>query len=204
MISENPCECSLLFSYVDGRGGESRRTVDFKKHQFYGMEGSYLYGECRMRKAGRTFNTKRMTDVMDVDTGELIQNVREYAENVWADSTKAKLQNWADENDRIAKAFLYLLRGSKRGGEPDYKVLASIYSEMLGGEIVTMSDIQWLYKDKSPTTAVGFQRFVGGIIKNHPDKLVWFKESAIKLASARARSNFSDKAAIDYLNKRIP
>ena len=203
MVSENPCECSLLFSYTDSRGAKSRRTVDFKKHQFYGSEGSYLYGECRMRKAGRTFNTKKMTDVIDANTGELIENVRDYAQKFWADSTKAKLKVWANENERIAKAFLYLLRGSKRGAEAEYKVLAAIYSDMLGGDKVTMSDIQWLYKDASPTTAVGFQRFVGGIIKNHPDKLNWFKENAIKLALARARPNFSDKAAVDYLNERI-
>lgn len=203
LVSENPCECSLIFSYIDGRGGRSRRTVDFKKHQFYGSEGSYLYGECRMRKAGRTFNTKKMTEVMDVDTGEIIENVREYAERFWDESTKAKLKNWSEKNERIAKAFLYLLRGSKRGGDADYQVLATIYSEMLDGAVVTRSDIQWLYQDQSPTTAVGFQRLVGGIVKNYPNQASWFKENAIKLASARARPNFSDKAAIDYLNQRI-
>ena len=156
-----------------------------------------------MRKAGRTFNTKKMTEVMDVDTGEIIENVRDYAERFWDESTKAKLKNWSEKNERIAKAFLYLLRGSKRGGDADYQVLATIYSEMLDGALVTKSDIKWLYQDQFPTTAVGFQRLVGGIVKNYPNQAAWFKENAIKLASARARPNFSDKAAIDYLNQRI-
>lgn len=200
---EHPCECSLLFSYVDGRGGRSRRTVDFKKLQYFGSEGPYLYGECRMRKAGRTFDTHKMTAVIDVITGEVIENVREYAENYWHDSTKAKLLNWADNNDRFAKAFLFLLKGNKRATKADYVALSEIFSDLLDGAKVTTSDIQYLYSDLVPTTAVGFQRLVGGILKHHPDQVAWFKECAFRMVNARAKPNFADQAAIEYVNKRI-
>ncbi len=202
--SEHPCEFSLLFSYVDGRGGKSRRTVDFKKMQNYGSEGSYLYGECRMRKAGRTFDVKKMANVVDVTTGEVIGDVRRYAEEFWQQSAKAKLSDWADENERIANALLFLLKGNKRPSKSDYLVLAAILSRVIDGERVTTSDVQFLYQEKYPTTAVGFQRLVGGIVKHHSDQVSWFKESAIKLANARAKPNFADLAAIEYLNKRIP
>ena len=201
--SEHPCECSLLFSYIDGKDGKSRRTVDFKKLQFYGSEGSFLYGECRMRRAGRTFNTKKMTDVIDVTTGEIIEDVRSYAETTWQASSKARLEKWATENERIAKAFLFLLKGNKRPTKSDYQSLCSVFSEMLDGAIITTSDIKYLYFDSDPTTAIGFQRLVGGIVKHHPAQISWFKESAIKIANARAKPNFADQAAIDYLNKRI-
>ena len=202
--SEYPCECSLLFSYSDGRGNDSRRTVDFKKLQFYGSEGYFLYGECRMRKAGRTFNTTKMKNVMDVNTGEIIFNVTEFAKTLWAGSAKAQLLEWAKENERIAKAFLFLLKGNKRATKSDYQALSATFSELLDGVPVKTSDIQFLYDDQYPTTAVGFQRLVGGIIKHHPEQTEWFKRNAVKLGNARAKPNFADQASIEYVTKRIP
>lgn len=202
--SEYPCECSLLFSYSDGQHNNSRRTVDFKKLQFYGSEGYFLYGECRMRKAGRTFNTKKMTNVMDVNTGEIIDNVTEFAETLWAGSTKARLLEWSEKNERIAKAFLFLLKGNKRATRLDYQALSTAFSELLDGATVNTSDIQFLYEGQHPTTAVGFQRLVAGIIKHHPEQTKWFKRNAVKLGNARANPNFADQASIEYVTKRIP
>lgn len=202
--SEHPCECSLLFSYSDGQKQNSRRTVDFKKLQFYGSEGSFLYGECRMRRDGRTFNTSKMTNVMDVTTGEIIDNVTEFATNLWSQSTKARLREWEKQNERIAKAFLFLLKGNKRATKSDYKALSTIFSELLDGASVNTSDVQFLYEGQDPTTAVGFQRLVGGILKHHPEQTEWFKRNAIKLGNARAKPNFADQAAIEYVIKRIP
>lgn len=202
--SEYPCECSLLFSYFDGKGYKSRRTVDFKKLQFYGSEGYFLYGECRMRKAGRTFNTKKMTNVIDVQTGEVITNVSEFTKALWAGSAKAQLQEWAQKNERIAKAFLFLLKGNKRATKSDYQALSTTFSELLGGVTVNTSDIQFLYDGQYPTTAVGFQRLVGGIVKHHPEQAQWFKQNAVKLVNARAKPNFADHASIEYVTKRIP
>lgn len=201
---EHPCECSLLFSYVDGRGGQSRRTVDFKKLQFYGNEGAFLYGKCRMRREGRTFDIQKMTDVIDITTGEVVENVIEYSENFWKESAKAKLLDWADNYDRLAKAFLFLLKGNKRPSKVDYVALSMIFSDMLDGAKVTTQDIQFLYADLEPTTAVGFQRLVGGIIKHHSDQVAWFKQNALRLVEARAKPNFADQAAIQYLNSRVP
>lgn len=202
--SEYPCECSLWFFYIDGRGAESRRTVDFKKLQFYGSEGPFLYGECRMRKAGRTFNTKKMTEVINVATGEIVEQVAEYAESFWLESTKAKLIDWANNNERMAKAFLFLLRGNKRPSKSDYLALSSIFSEILDGAPVNADDIKYLYNEQDATTAVGFQRLVGGIIKHHPEQVEWFKVNFTRLANARSKPNFADQAAIDYVNQRIP
>ena len=202
--SEYPCECSLLFSYIDGRGQESRRTVDFKKLQLYGSEGSFLYGECRMRKAGRTFDTKKMTEVIDVATGEIVEQIAKFAERIWLESTKAKLVEWANNNERVAKAFLFLLKGNKRPSKSDYLALSSVFSEILDGARVNTSDIQYLYHDQDPTTAVGFQRLVGGIIKHHPEQMEWFKVNSTRLTNARSKPNFADQAAIDYVNQRIP
>ena len=156
-----------------------------------------------MLRAGRTFNTKKMTDVIDVTTGEIIEDVRSYAETNWQESARARLEKWATENERIAKAFLFLLKGNKRPIKSDYQSICSVFSEMLDGAVVTTSEVKYLYSESDPTTAVGFQRLVGGIVKHHPAQISWFKESAIKIGHARAKPNFADQAAIDYLNKRI-
>lgn len=70
-----PLRISLTFRYMDKKQQESRRTVNLKEIQFYGRECEYIYGECLMRHAGRTFKTSRMWDVTNTTTGEAIENV---------------------------------------------------------------------------------------------------------------------------------
>lgn len=63
-------ETELRFSYKDRAGDVSTRTVVFKK--FLDFSTSQAWGYCHLRQGNRTFRLEGMTDVVQVETGELI------------------------------------------------------------------------------------------------------------------------------------
>lgn len=198
-----PLRISLTFRYMDKKKQESRRTVNLKEIQFYGREGEYIYGECLMRHAGRTFKTSRMWDVTDTTTGEVVENVTEYLKASYEESALGRLEDWFTEYERIAKGWLYLLKANKKPGKKEYDVLKYAFSKVLNGQVVTTRDIQDLFEGYSPATPVGFQRLVGGIKKHHPTEALFFASVCRKLVAARKNPNFADQAALNYVLGKI-
>lgn len=195
---------SLNFRYMDSKGQKSRRTVDVKEIQYYGNEGEFIYGECRMRRAGRTFKTSRMWDAVDVNTGEVVENVTEYLQSAYAESALGRLRGWMENNERIARGWLYLLKANKRPSRAEYDVLKQAFSEILDGQTITTKDIQEFFHDATVTTPIGFQRIVSGVKKHHPDQAQTFAKVCHALVTCRKNPNFADEAALKFVVEKIP
>ncbi len=195
---------ALKFRYVDHRGQESRRTVDLKEIQFYGNEGEFIYGDCRMRHAGRTFKTSRMWDVTDADTGEIIEDVSKYLKTAYEESALGLLREWFAEFGEIGKAWYFLLKANKKPGRGEYVVMREAFSHILGGISVTTKDIQELYDDTNVITPAGFQKMVGAIASLDTEQAVMFAGVCRKLVKVKANPNFADEAALNYVLKKIP
>lgn len=198
-----PLSISLNFRYIDSKNQKSRRTVDLKEIQFYGGEGEFIYGECRMRRAGRTFKVSRMWDVVDISTGEIITDVTQYLKSAYDESSIGRLKAWMEIYERVGRAWLYLLKGNKRPSGLEYDVLKEAFSRILGGQRIDTKDIQNLFEPLDPTTAVGFQRLVSGIKKHHPEMAVMFVKTCEKLVLSRKSPNFADQAALDFVKEKF-
>ena len=194
----------LKFRYIDQKGQESRRTVELKEIQFYGSEGQFLYGECRMRREGRTFKTSRMWDIIDVETGEVIEDVSTFLVSAYKESVVGRLSVWFQEYERIGKAWLYLLKANKTPTKKEYDVLKNAFSEILNGAVVTTKDIQDVFEDATITTPIGFQRLVSGIKNHHASEAQRFVYVCKSIVEARSNPNFADEAALKYVLQKIP
>lgn len=198
-----PLSISLNFRYIDSKNNKSRRTLDLKEMQFYGSEGEFIYGDCRMRRAGRTFKVSRMWDVVDISTGEIIADVTQYLKSTYDESSIGRLKAWMKVYERVGRAWLYLLKGNKRPSGLEYDVLKGAFSRLLDGQRVDTKDIQDLFEPLDPTTAVGFQRLVSGIRKHHPEMSLTFVETCEKLVFARKSPNFADQAALNFVKEKF-
>ena len=196
-------EITLEFSYIDKKNQRSRRKVDIKEIQFYGTEGEYIYGQCRLRHEGRTFKTSEMYDIIDGNTGEVINDITEYLKRSYSESSLGRLREWMVNNERIARAWLYLMQANKKPTRAEYDVLKTHFSTMLGGQSVTTKDIRKLFEDKKVTTPVGFQRLVSGIKKHHPEHIDTFVSVSERLVSCRKTKNFADEAALKLVFERL-
>ena len=198
-----PLSISLNFRYIDHKNQKSRRTLDLKEIQFYGSEGEFIYGECRMRRAGRTFKVSRMWDVVDIGTGEIIKDVTYYLKSAYDESSIGRLKAWMEIYERVGRAWLYLLKGNKRPSVLEYDVLKEAFSSILHGQRVDTKDIQNLFEPLDPTTAVGFQRLVSGIKKHHPEMSLIFVETCEKMVLSRKSPNFADQAALNFVKEKF-
>lgn len=196
-------EGRILFSYVDSKQQKSRRTVVCREMQNYGNQGYFLYAFCELRKAGRTFDVLKMSNISDVETGEVIEDIADYVEFQANNSGRAQLKKWAEDSEPLAKAWLYLFQANKKPSQSEYKVLKSVLSTQLENVQLSSSDIKRYHDELAIPTAVGFQRLVASIIKRHPEKLKLFADTAREIVNVRKSPNFADLAALEFMEQRI-
>lgn len=73
--SERQLGLTLSFDYVDGDGDTSHRTARIDRaYREAGRRFIYLDGVCFTAHATRTFRTDRMSNVLRLDTGEVIDD----------------------------------------------------------------------------------------------------------------------------------
>lgn len=84
---------TIEFSYVDAIGQETRRKAKILSVERYGASGHlHLNAYCLLRGDIRQFRTDRMSDPVDLETGEIIDDVE-----VWALSQGLEMENLLDD-----------------------------------------------------------------------------------------------------------
>jgi len=67
-------DATLDIRYIDRDGSKTRRVIDVREIQVWD-DSLAISAFCRLRKANRTFVTKRIVFCVDTETGEEIANV---------------------------------------------------------------------------------------------------------------------------------
>lgn len=63
----------IKIQYMDAKHEETERSVKVQ-----GFNDSYFKGQCKMRKASRTFRFDRLISTVDLNTGEVIEDLHAY------------------------------------------------------------------------------------------------------------------------------
>lgn len=69
-----PVNATLHLNYQNSEGEITERTVDVQKFGYYN-DFAYLTGFCRLRQDPRTFRIDRILQCVDMETGEIIENI---------------------------------------------------------------------------------------------------------------------------------
>ena len=198
-----PFDKSILFKYMDGNGKESKRIVKCKEMQNYFGAQLAIYGQCQLRRAGRTFRIDRMSEVVDIETGEIIENLPIYVDLLWKKSAVYAFRGWCEANTLVIKTFLYFLCANKNPskGEDEYARIKL----MKISEIYNLGNDDWraIYSLKFPETATSFQRHVGSVLRDSSIDAGLHLEIAQELTYIRKNPNFADLAALEYLKNKI-
>ena len=198
---KKPYDEKLLFNYVDRDGSKSRRTAHFIEYQFYG--GHYLYGQCELRRAGRTFNCEKMDDIINVETGEVIDNLVDHIVEFTKNSPYSLVEQAFEKYEPICKSWYYIAAGTKRMSKADYEELCLGLNKLMETDLIEKKHLQSVLKWAEPPSSGAFEKSVGGVVRRFKDKIELFEDICLAMHKRHARPNFAEKAAMEFIEKRI-
>ena len=104
MPDPKPVEAHLEIDYKDGNGPWTKRFVRVKEID-NNLDGGILIGHCELRGGTRAFRLDRIMQCVDMETGEAVQNVQKYLNDIYLRSSGSSEEfPGSDENEAREKA----------------------------------------------------------------------------------------------------
>lgn len=192
---------SLTFSYIDNGQQRSRRTVDFFEQLVFRPERKFLVGICRVRQEERIFSMRKMSDISDAETGEVVDDVYRYVKETWKNSPGIALGNWFDKHSNyvVLKGISHTLRMHGNPSEKEYEVVIKMASTLLGRDDIDAEAIDMACQIVFPNRMLS--GLMQTIVKNVPDSWYLFSETVSDIIEARGSSKPEDQQILNDLKK---
>jgi len=194
-----PVNTSLRLNYTDANGDNSEREVRIDKYN-----GScYLNGYCNLRKDIRSFRIDRIKECIDIDSGEVVNDIPAHLKRKYKSSPGYKLQATFKNHQDIIKVLYYVGKADSQLRAAELKIIGIVVRKLAQEPSITDTQIKKeLQKLQMPTLQV-FKRAVGRIAKSNTDNLTAVNKAATAIVNTQKTISPGEKEALLYINKVI-
>jgi hypothetical protein len=193
---------AVRFAYVDGNGERSRRDVDIRAFDA-GSKTSLVIGHCRLRHATRTFRFDRMRDCIDLETGEMVSDLRTHLIALHQSSPAGSAELLASQHWDLLKIMLYIAKADGQMRAAEIKVIADHCKIITGDEKFTPDTVKAALSAIDVMTSRGFVVACNRLAKEDPTRLALCNEAAIAIVATQKTIHPQEKAALDSLEKAL-
>lgn len=203
VASQRTAKKTVRLRYIDGNGQQSERVVDIRAYEPSGIAG-LLIGRCHLRNATRTFRFDRISEVIDMETGEVIPDLRERLNAEWEASPARSLDELCNEHLPALKLLLYMAKadGSVRVAELD--VIAKHFQIVTGDSRIDSTHVKTLLQNVDVISVTSFTRTYNALRRERPDEATRVADACRAIVATQNTVHPNEQSALDILDKPPP
>jgi len=138
--SPKPIRAAVEIQYRDASGSETRREVDVSECDTESSNG-YLIGVCRKRGAYRTFRMDRVRSAIDLETGEVIDDLPTWARRKYEESPAFAIEALIKESSDVLRAMFYIGKADGRFTRKEKQIFLDYCTNNLTDSNLDIDDI---------------------------------------------------------------
>jgi hypothetical protein len=197
-----PVKAQIKMRYRDSKGEMTERVVDVRECDTWAPDG-YLNGFCHTRGAIRTFRLDRIESAIDVETGELIHNLNDYADKKYEESPVAAVDKLFETHSDALRVLFYIAKadGKFTAKEKDIYLdyCRSVHPDDRLNTQVIDSALKWV----EIPSAHSYKVICGKLAKlDDPTKAAILEAAEAMIATQKTVSP-EEELAINYIKKRF-
>ena len=197
-----PVQAHLRIGYRDSVGKITERNVAVKECETQNL-GGYMIGFCELRQSIRTFRLDRIAQATDLETGEVIRDVREFAARRYAESPIAALDALLEKSADPIRALFYIGKADGRFTAKEKQIFLSYCQSAAGDERITMRQIEDICKQMSVPTKQAFKLICGRLSKLEPTERSAILNAAETMIAIEKTVSVEEAEALAYMRKRL-
>lgn len=205
-LGGNPfrCDVKLGFSYTDSNGAITNRQIRTKAFVSWLDNDHLVLGFCNYRKANRSFVTSRMEGVVDLETGECIDDIDHYLTETYAASDYKKVDEFINRHMSVVDCLLYLAKLDGNITPTQRSLVVGYIQEMCGVAMVTDLVAKKLIKDfADDLTPQKFRKLISQMRKEQPENIATLLQLGRDVVDLRRGSTAGGQAALaSILNEK--
>jgi hypothetical protein len=202
--ARDPRDLELRFEieYTDGGGSKTHRTVRMRSFD-NDLYGGVLIGHCELRDATRTFRFDRISRAVDLTTGEAVDEVKRYVNQMYQKSPQRARDSLREEQGDLLRVLLYVARADGQFRQAEKIVVRRYLRELSGDPRVTDAMVDQLFGNMDTPTLTGFKRAVGRVLKDQVADPESLKIACREIVATQKSVSPQEQEALDYLERRI-
>lgn len=198
-----PAAATLKFSYQSSAGTSTQRTVDVREFA-EGFFGPQLRGHCQLRNATRTFNIDSISDCVDLQTGEQVEDVAGHLFELYKKTPEHSFDAVVAEHLDKLRALLYVMQFSGHELPQRVHVLLAICRKLSGDDRISTRQVAGLVVQYRRESIQAFRLMIGRLNK----QLTAAEKAALIQLATRIATHFEptnkfSQEALDYMVKRF-
>lgn len=197
-----PIQATLRLSYRDASGSATERHVTVRECDTTNPAG-YLIGHCQLRDSIRTFRMDRIKRAIDVETGEVITSLTDYAAKKYAESPVAALDSLLADSADALRALFYIGKADGRFTAKEKQVFLAYCQQASGDERITLKQIEKACRDIPVPTMQAFKLICGRLGKLEPARRAGILQAAEEMIATEKTIAAEEAEAMAYMKKRL-
>ena len=191
----------LEIDYIDGGGRKTERSVKVREfdNELY---GGILIGDCELRNAKRTFRFDRIKRAVDIESGELITDIRSYLNKVYEQSPEKSIEILTSDFIDVLKILFFVAKADGQYRKEEKVVVAGYVRELLADDRVTdeLIDAEMRYMDLPSLQA--YKNAVGRVVRGGQVNPSGLLDCCNDIVATQKQVHPAEKVALDYLSKK--
>lgn len=195
-------QANLRIEYRDGAGSVTTRQIRLMKYGPW-EGGAILWAYCHLRNANRTFRTDRIVSCVDLDTGEVIENLETWLDAKYQGSPDRALEEIIETAWDAIRVLFYVSKADGRLTQKERTILRDAIRSMSNHPAIDDKRIDDLIQTLDIPSLTAFKQAFGRLIKQNrelAEKVVAWSDSLIATEKSIAAT---EQEAIDYLKTRL-
>ena len=194
----------LEIDYKDSKGNETTRQIKLKRYRINpDNKEALLYGFCSLRNGGRDFYASRIQRCVDLETGEVIENIILYLEEKYEMSPGGKIEKlWNNQADEI-NVLVYVGKADGMLRKPKKEIIASYVIQTNPDYQLTTDEIVVSMKNITALTKTQFARALGRLSSKEEQPKKELIDYAERIINTKKKRSTEEEAIIPYITKRL-
>ncbi|MEO6049726.1 MAG: hypothetical protein ABIP78_00130 [Pyrinomonadaceae bacterium] len=192
----------LQIEYQDGNGSKSTRAVKIREFDNK-LSGGILMGHCELRNATRTFRFDRIRQCVDLETGDLVENIGSYLNDLYSNSPERSAEILAEDYIDVLKTLYFVAKADGQIRREEKAVISEYVRKLVRDERITTDMIDEVLSEIGVPTFQAFKVALGRVLKSgqvDPNLLV---SCCREIVATQSSVHAMEKEALDYIDKKL-
>lgn len=197
-----PVAATLKLRYCDANQSVTERTVTVR--QVGSVPGaSLLIAHCHMRDATRTFRSDRIRECVDVETGEVIQDVPGYLRARYEASPDRALEQWLESDLDVLRILLFVGKADGQLRAAEKAIIRKTAIAMANDSRITDELIDSTLREMSVPTLQAFKVAVGRFAPRDAELRTQLVDAARAMIATQKAVHPAEAEALAYMEKKL-
>lgn len=192
----------LRIHYVDGQGRSTGRDVTVRQFDAANPNG-LLLAHCHLRNATRSFLISRISDAIDLDSGEVVSALHPWLLERYKTSPQSAAAGLAAQHDDVLAMLLYIGKADGRFTKKEKAVIAQWAARVSGDPRFDEALVTSMLQDFGEPTLTGFRAATRRVGRQDASFRAAVLDTCRSIVGTQLTVSLEEQGAIDYATQHL-